>query len=151
MNMNINITSITIGRLFNLGSYEHVRYELTAVFADGESAAEGIVGMEKIINALNPKPPGNVPSAADSARDRARLKEMQALDDDAFQRQHGGYVGTRLQYMARIEEGIIAGEKRREEWLLRAKVARELLDNLGGAAKWTDHKLSWEHSESYFD
>lgn len=25
----MNVTKITIGRLFNLGSYEHVRYELT--------------------------------------------------------------------------------------------------------------------------
>jgi hypothetical protein len=41
----MNITKITIGRLYNLGSYEHVRYELTAEVPQGESPATAIIGM----------------------------------------------------------------------------------------------------------
>ena len=43
----MNITKITIGRLYNLGNYEHVRHDLTVEVKDGESAATAITGMEK--------------------------------------------------------------------------------------------------------
>ena len=53
----MNITKITIGRLYNLGSYEHIRYELTCEIPSGESPATALIGLEKLIGALNPKLP----------------------------------------------------------------------------------------------
>lgn len=137
-------TKITIGRLFNLGSYEHVRYEITVEIHEGESASNALIGLEKILSALNPKEPGNVPTEDDLKRELRRLESMQALDDDSFERVHGGYVGTRLEYMDRISVSLAEAAARRKAWQEKAEKARALLDDLGGAAKWTDAKLNWE-------
>lgn len=147
----MQVTKITVGRLFNLGSYEHVRYELTVEVKDGESARDAMIGCEKILEALNPKRPGNVPTVTDTERERVRLKDMAALEESEFYRLHGGFTGTRLQYLARIEESINEGQKRREQWETKARAARELLGNLGAAHEWTDHKLSWESDYDYQD
>ena len=137
-------TKITIARLYNLGSYEHARYEITAEISEGESASKALIGLEKILSALNPKPPGSVPSEDETKREIRRLEEMRALDDDTFERCHGGYKGTRAEYIERISKSIAEGTARREAWQAKAEKARDLLDDLGGAAEWKDAKLDWE-------
>ncbi len=51
----MNITRITVDRLYNLGSYEHVKFSLSVDVKEGESAAVAMLGVEKIMEALNPK------------------------------------------------------------------------------------------------
>ncbi len=143
----MRVTKITIGRLYNLGSYEHVRYELSLEVGDGESAALALQGIERIMAALNPKRPGNVPSEIETAHEHRRMDAMNELSDEQFERMHGGYVGTRAEYMERIRHSTEEGEKRREVWKERSRKARELLDDLGGAAVWKDAKLEWDDAD----
>lgn len=138
----MNVTKITIGRLFNLGSYEHVRYEIAVEIADGESPATALIGLEKILEALNPRCPCQ--SKDEIKRSRFRLSTMEQLDDEQFERQHGGYTGTRSEYTERIRQGIVDEEAKLKVWQDRHSKARKLLEDLGGAANWKDAKLDWE-------
>ena len=144
----MNITKITIGRLYNLGSYEHVRYELTAEVPQGESAAVAIIGMEKIIAALSPKT--STHSRDELDREKRQVEEMhRKLSDegpDEFHRYYGhDFVGTPEEYIGRCEKSHAENVARREAWEARSKKARLLLDDLGGAANWRDAKLDWDN------
>jgi hypothetical protein len=143
----MNVSKITIGRLYNLGDYEHIRYELTVEIPHGESPATAIIGMEKILSALNPKTPGGVPDEADTKRETQRLAEMRSMDDELFERYHRGHKGTRAEYTQFLSDKIAEGTKRREQWLARSAKARKLLEDLGGAANWKDAKLDWENED----
>jgi hypothetical protein len=142
----MKITKITIGRLFNLGSYEHIRYELCAEVADGESAEKALTGIERILEALNPK--AITKSQGETDREIVRLEAMRRMDDDEFSQHYGGsFKGTRKEYQDRISAGIMEEIEKRHEWKNRNKRARQLLDDLGGAAEWKDAKLSWEDDD----
>jgi len=139
----MNITKITIGRLFNLGSYEHVRYELTAEVHAGESAEAAMIGLERIVEALNPK--RTCKTWEEIQREERRLLEMRAMDDEAFSKQHGhSYKGTRDEYTDRVAVGIVDAKLETDKWEKRHEKARRLLNNIGGAEKWKDAKLDWE-------
>jgi hypothetical protein len=148
----MNITKITIGRLYNSGNYEHVRFELTAEIPPGESPATCIIGMEKILAALSPNT---------STRSRDELKrEQNQIDDmrrrlgegqDNFRSYYGsGFVGTPEEYIARCEESHAKNVEQRDAWEARSAKARRLLDDLGGAVNFKDAKLEWE-DDDYFD
>lgn len=145
----MNITKITIGRLFNLGSYEHARYELTVEVPQGESAATALAGIERILDALNPRRPCNVPSEEETKQAANRIATMRAMSPEDFERQYLGYgsEATQASYIASSEQDLADGIKRREEWQARAKRARALLDDLGGAAQWKDAKLDWDDDD----
>lgn len=51
------VSRFTIGRLYNLGSYEHIRYELSIDVPEGASAKEAFDHAMSILGRLNPKPP----------------------------------------------------------------------------------------------
>ncbi len=150
----MNITKITIGRLYNLGSYEHVRYELTAEVPQGESAATAIIGLEKILTALSPK--NSTHSRDELDRQKRQLEAMhRKLSDegpDEFRRYYGHeFVGTPEEYIARCEESHAQDVAAREAWEARSAKARKLLDDLGGAANFKDAKLDWECSNDFDD
>jgi len=138
----MKITRITIGRLHNLGNYEHIRYELTAEIPDGESPGTALIGMERILEALDPKCP--FPSMEEIGREQFRLDEKRKLDDEEFERL---YRGTREEYTARMQEGIDENRAKRKAWDARHAKARKLLEDLGGAANWKDAKLDWEDGD----
>lgn len=54
------ISRITIGRLHNLGNYEHVRYEVTVDLPPGTSPASVLHSTEQMLNGLEPRPPHSV-------------------------------------------------------------------------------------------
>ena len=147
----MHVTKITIGRLFSLGNYEHVRYELMVEIREGESATTALEGVERIFAALNPKETGSVPTEIDVKHDERRvqtMKDMLAAGADEFDRYYGhGFTGTPEEYIARCEQSLLYSTMKREVWKARAKAARALLDDLGGAAKWHDAKLTWEDSD----
>ena len=150
----MNITKITIGRLYNLGSYEHVRYELTAEVPQGESPATAIIGMEKILAALSPKT--STHSRDELAREKRQVEEMhRKLSDegpDEFRRYYGhSFVGTPEEYIGRCEQSYSENVARREAWEARSAKARRLLDDLGGAANFKDAKLDWEDCNDFDD
>lgn len=75
----MNITKITIGRLYNLGNYEHVRYDLTVEVKEGESAATAITGMEAIIAGLAPLSKACIKSAGELQRMAAEVEQMKTM------------------------------------------------------------------------
>lgn len=144
------ITRVTIGRLYNLGSYEHVRYELTVEIPDGESASKAVAGIERIFAALNPREPGSVQTETTILHDTRRVQDMKdrlAKSPEDFEQYYRGYVGTPEEYIARCEESLNESIAKREAWKARSRKARELLDDLGGAAKWHDAKLEWNDDD----
>jgi hypothetical protein len=147
----MKITKLTIGRLYNLGGYEHVRYDLTAEVPDGESPATALLGLEKIIEALNPKTATH--TRGELEREKHWLEEMhRKLSDDgpdAFRRLHGHFVGTPEEYIARREESHAQNVARRDAWEARSAKARKMLEDIGGAANWKDAKLDWESDDEF--
>jgi len=142
----MKVTKITIGRLHNLGNYEHIRYELTAEIKGVDSPTMTLIGMEKIIDALNPLRPVNVPSKEESEREANHITRMRIMSDEDFKQQYLGYgsKATRESYIASHEKSLAEGVDRFKKWKARAAKARELLEDLGGAANWKDAKLGWE-------
>lgn len=141
----MNITKITIGRLYNAGNYEHVRYELTAEVKEGESASAALQGMEKLLCALNPKPACGVKSNSELERERLRIGQLKEMTDDQFSRSIGQPEGGKSAYIQRVTQGLADDTVKRAEWDHRHSQARKLLDDLGGASKWKDAKLSWDN------
>jgi len=137
------VTNITIGRLFNLGNYEHVRYELTVELQPGESAAETLAGLENVMNALDPKPPGNVADSAGLFRSRQYIEQAKEESEEHIQLYHGTDKATHL---AKLEKEHEEMRVRSLAWFERRDKARQLLDDLGGASKWVDDKINWEDS-----
>lgn len=148
----MNVSRITIGRLYNLGSYEHVRYELTVDVKEGESPGTAILGMEKILSALSPKTCTH--SRDELLRDRRRINEMRRClaedGHDEFKRINGYHiVGTPEEYIQRCEESHAENVAKRDAWEARSEKARKMLEDLGGAANWKDAKLEWEDDNEF--
>lgn len=145
---NSRISRISVGRLYNLGNYEHVRYELTIEVPEGATASETMEGVERLMAALNPREPGSVPSESTIQQDERRLTDMKerfSVSSAEFERYYDpGYVGTPEEYIARCEQSLLESIRKRQAWKAKSKKARALLDDLGGAACWRDAKLEWD-------
>ena len=146
-------TKITIARLFNLGSYEHVRYEITVELAAGDSARETMMGLEKVLEALKPERSCCVSTEGELRRKQHLLEELKAAlskdPDEEFRRKHGHFTGTPAEYVARVEQQYVEDVAKRVAYEKRAAAARRALDDLGGASTWKDCKLDWETDEDY--
>jgi hypothetical protein len=140
----VRVSRITVDRLFNLGNFEHVKFSVSVDIEHGDSAARAFTGLKKVMNALNPKRPGNVPTNEDSLIQMRELGRMRDMSDTEHRRMHAGYVGTREEYQNRILQGIQEGITRREKWEEGQKRARAFLDDIGGAADYHDAKLGWD-------
>lgn len=133
----MRITKITIGRLYNLGSYEHVRYELTAEVPQGQSASTAIIGLENILGALNPKRPHGVPSESDIRSLESSLAATHEATDEQVRRSYGMGKYKRIVH---LQQSIRDGKAALERWNNRQAKARLLLQDLGGAANYKDAK-----------
>lgn len=146
----MNVTKITIGRLFNCGNFEHCRYEIAVELKEGDSAEKAIIGLEKIIDALKPEHQAHVSTKHDLDREADRLLELQShldLPEEDFRRKHGHFDGSPHEYFDRCEKIYLENLEKRRAYQKRAERARQLLDDLGGAAEWKDAKLEWEDYE----
>lgn len=147
----MNISKITIGRLYNLGSYEHVRYELTAEIPAGDSPTTALIGMEKILAALSPKT--STHSRDELEHDQRSIDaKHELLSSDGpedFVRRHGHFEGTPEEYIVRCEESHAKNVSERDAWEARSAKARKLLEDLGGAANWKDCKLDWDSTDDF--
>jgi len=143
------ITKITIGRLYNLGNYEHVRYELSVEVPEGQSAATAVIGMEKILSGLAPLKHANVKSQHDiqqMAREIEAMKTMSVVD---WERRYG--LGTGSDLIERKQDLLEEESVKTQAALTRARRARQLFDDLGGAAQWKDAKLDWDDYDGQDD
>jgi hypothetical protein len=137
-----NIKTIQIGRVYNLGNYEHVRYEITAEVEPGEDPSQVMIGLEKVIEGL--RPVKGVKSAQELNRSRMEVEKMRTMSDAEWERSYGHYTGTRPEIIERYHVSYCKEVAARAEAITRANGARKMLSNLNGAAIWKDAKLDWE-------
>ncbi len=136
----MNISKLTIGRLFNLGNYEHIRYELTVDVQPGE-ASEAVLGVETLLRALNPKRPCGVMTDSELAQAKNKIDLIRSMTDEAVRRNYGmSKYGLIRRYTADLAEAT----SKTELWRVRQKSARKLFDDLGGASQYRDAKQDWE-------
>lgn len=141
----MNITKITIGRLYNLGNYEHVRYELTADIPAGESPATCLIGMEKLLAALNPARPPGVPTLGDIKSAEDRLALTYEMTDEEIARKYGK---CRALVLHKMNKELLAKRTRQQSYDAELARARKQLDDLAGAANYVDAKRDW-HDDDY--
>jgi hypothetical protein len=137
------ISALTVSRLYNLGNYEHVRYEITVQVAPGDSASKALIGAERLLAGLAPLK--TLPSLQEIAQLERERDEIAAMTPEAWQLHWSNTEGATLVEEIATRTCAATGAKtRREAMLARAQRARELFDDLGGAATFTDVKLDWE-------
>lgn len=132
--------SLGISRLYNLGNYEHVRYELNVEVPQGVRPSEVMTKIVHLMQAIKPKPP--VPSY-DYERAVKQLESPQEW--------HKNLKPAKARRAA-IKDMCVSAAKIVEEyetWQKRRAAALDLLDALGGHATTTDHKIDWEDDDQW--
>lgn len=140
----MKISKITAARLYNLGNYEHVRYELTVEVPPGESAAVAINGMENILAGLRPLKSQPIESMAELQRRSDEIMAMKAMSPEAWEAEYGYLSGTQSEVIAKRESSLIEDMTKLDRAKARASDARRLFDDLGGAARVTNFKQDWD-------
>lgn len=118
------VTSVSVSRLYNLGNYQNVKYDLAAEVPKGASAAETLVSLSRILEALRPIRP---PDCAGQLEDA--LKKSEA-DRSSWEKDH-------LQEWIHENDKHAAKLRRRGEAILS-------LDSLGGTLTFKDNSRDWE-------
>lgn len=132
------VTKITIGRLYNLGNYEHVRYELTVDIGQGESPSVALRNVMRVLNAANPKPPVQTYEYETAIKKLAAPAEWMKNVVDPKERKR------RIKDMVKEARDIV---KKWDAWAARRKSVETLLDNIGATRVFKDAKLSWNDDD----
>ncbi len=134
------ITRFIIGRLYNLGNYEHIRYELSVEIGEGRSAALALRNTLRLLRAVNPKPP--IPSY-----EYEIAKSKIAKPNDW----HKNIEDKAAQEKARKEmvADALKKVKQFETWVKRRHAAELVLDDIGGTKAFKDAKLSWDDDDGW--
>ena len=124
------ITKITVGRLYNLGNYEHVRFELQVEIIDEDAlAGEVMSDICQCLDDINPTPPH---SSWDLKRARAFIEKPEANQVmDVEERK--AYIAQNIVQSVKVIAECEAWEKRREDAFVR-------FDGLGGTFTHKDAK-----------
>lgn len=139
------ISRISIGRVYNLGNYEHVRYEVTVEIPPGVSAAKAVIGLERIVAGL--KPDRSIQTPSDLASMERQIESMKKMTAEEWETRFRHAAGSRPEVIARYIDDLRKERKRREASVKRQERARKLFDSLNGAAVWRDAKLAWEDEQ----
>lgn len=113
----MHVSKITIGRLFNLGNYEHVRYEIAADLQPGENPREAVEKLNSAINAIGEKCP----------IEEYELRSAQEAID-------GPVKDSADQWEMDMRADAISTIGKFNEWTARQKVALENFEKLSGTA-----------------
>lgn len=139
------VSRIAVGRVYNLGNYEHIRYELTVDVPENASASEAIVGVEKLLAGL--KPDRVTKSARDILRDEKLIEDLKVMPLAEFERRHGSPVGGPAEYIKRLEESVADDKRKRTEADALYKSVRNAFDDIGGASQLKDAKWDWDQGD----
>lgn len=140
----MRVTNITIGRLANLGNYEHVRYEVTVEIAAGESAGQAITNVESILEALCDRRPSHIAPPENIRHREAALAQLREMSDLDVQTKHGMSKAVAI---GRAEKALAKDRAKSAAWEAMQAAARARFDNLGGTSKFTDHKRDWNDAQ----
>ena len=129
MSDSAKVTRIAIGRLHNLGNYEHIRYDITVDLSNGDNPGLIIARLEKLLSALKP-----VTTDYEYQRALRIMSDPEQTKDE---------TARNLEiYKQRIEK--------RDKAVARRERALILFGALGGASEYTDAKNKWE-DDDYWD
>jgi hypothetical protein len=117
------VTRIAIGRLHNLGNYEHIRYDVTVDLTNGENPGLVIYRLEKLLAALKP-----ITTDYDYQRAVKVMSDPELAADETARNIEV--------YKDRIEKHNKAVARRER--------ALALFGALGGQSQFTDAKDKWE-------
>ena len=120
------VSKIIVGRLHNLGNYEHVRYEIAVDIPEGASAAAVMADIENVLGDLDPKEPC---SDWDLQRAQEALKKPASEMDQSD-------LNNIPMHKRTVEKW--------EAWRKGQKAARAHLDALGGSVSYVDAKDTWD-------
>jgi hypothetical protein len=138
----MNITKITTSRLYNLGNYEHVRYEITVDVGADESAEQAFRALDLVLARL--KPDRMMPTKQEIEREELRIVRMRTMTDDEWSSEYGHAVGTRDEIIARYEVDLAGKKQRRAKSIADRDRAYAALKDLGGVEVHTDAKDHWQ-------
>jgi hypothetical protein len=124
------VSRITIGRLYNLGNYEHIRYELSVEIPEGGDVTKAFKRCAAILKALNPK---NV-----EAFYIRQAKALLAKPEAELSEYERGEVSN--------ARDLLAKDTARRA---RRATALDLLSDLGGTVVKTDAKERWEEWDGF--
>ena len=133
-------SKITIGRLYNLGNYEHIRYEITVEVGEGEDATTALIGLENILAAINPKRPAGVLSPGEIKNAEERIETLEAKSEDDVARDYGK---SKVVIVAEWRKKLADAVEKSRRWDIMQQLARRHLGDLGAAEKFVDAKQDW--------
>ena len=122
------ISRLSIGRLCNLGNFEHIRYEVSVEIPEGADVTKTLTTIETALNTLAVRAPDGwtYRHAVEAlAKPRSEWTTVD-LDNEASHRE------------------IV---KRMEMWKAKQEYARAVLGDLGLSSQFTDHKEKWDDDE----
>lgn len=123
------LSRFSIGRLYNLGNFEHVRYELTVEVPPECSAKDAFINALQLLQCASPHRP-----CSQSALKEAR-EALAKNPADLSNWERGGLDS----YKKLVEANEVFEHNR--------KLALEALDRLGGTVEYKDAKADWEDDE----
>lgn len=139
------ISRLTIARLFNLGSYEHVRYEVTVELPPGTSPASVMTELDATMADVDPKPPVSTWGLYEAQNLLSKpAPEAPAAspddDDDPFSESPIARHHRLLEKREEAKRDI----ERYEAWRQRRDAALAKLDQFGGTRTYSQPKDSEE-------
>lgn len=139
------ISRITIGRLHNLGNYEHVRYEVTVELPPGTAPASVVRDLEDTLTALEPKAPV-------SDWDLRQALKTLALPEPVLQpKGEDDPFDSPEQALRRAQadrERARCHILRNEEWRKSRDAALARLNQFGGSVQFKDAKDNWDDTQA---
>lgn len=122
------VSRLCIGRLCNLGNYEHIRYEVTVDIPEGGDVTKTLTTIETALNTLAVRPP--------DGWTLAHAKAMLAKPIEALAPHETEQLDN---YRATV--------KRMDDWQAKQDYARALLGDFSLSSQYTDHKEKWDDDQ----
>jgi hypothetical protein len=143
------ISRVTLGRLHNLGNYEHIRYEVSVELPPGTAPASVIGDLEDMLNDLEPRSP--VPdwdlrvALKDLLGPEPTLESINALDEDGpFDGGPEHALAAALRRRSKARDTV----NRHHAWQASREAALARFNELGGKSAHTDAKDRWDDEEN---
>jgi hypothetical protein len=127
----VRVSRVSIGRVFNLGNYEHVRYEVELQIQEGCDSAGPFQDLMDLIEDLNPRTGFSEGSIAEAQR----IVNMPPDKVPQWERENIGV------YQARLAEHAKAQQRR--------VYALQVIDQLGGNVRYADAKENWDNDDQH--
>jgi hypothetical protein len=119
------VSRLSVGRLCNLGNYEHIRYEVTVEIPEGVDVTATLKTLETALNTLAVRPP--------SSWEYQHAKDMLAKPEEALAPHERANL-----------EGYKRTVERMDNWQRKQEYARALLGDFSLSSEFTDHKQGWD-------